>query len=136
MSASGGPLESLSVQALANPAAGADWTYTLTAAGQLAAIISTFVTSAAVANRFPAVQIQDGSGHVLWQVQTPSAQIASLTHLYGLGPQVGMNAAGNTVMLPIPPGLVLPAGAIVKSVTTAIDVADQWSNVVLSFDNR
>lgn len=136
MSASGGPLELVTVVPVANPAAGADWQTILAASGVLAAIVGTFTASAAVANRLPAFQVQDGAGHTLWTIQTPSAQTAGQVHSYVSGPGVGVNAAGNTVTLPIPAGLVLPAGAVIKSATTAIDVADQWSAVVVTLVNR
>lgn len=114
------------------PAAGADWTTTLANGGSVGSIVAQFVTSAVVANRFPAFQILDNGGHVLWSVQTPTAQAAGITHTYGAGPGVGMNATGSTVMLPLPSGLVVPAGGIVKSVTTALDAGDQWSAIVLT----
>jgi hypothetical protein len=134
-----GPVSSvlLGSQAQQSPAAGSDFTYTIPDAGgyyEIVAVRARLVTSAAVANRFVAIQVKDAAGTELWRAALDSAIVASKTVLFTFAPTTGSIDGGltNTLVLnyPLPDGPYLPRWTI-NSVTTAIDTADQWSQVAV-----
>ena len=91
------------------------------------------LTSAVVANRFPHFQITDKSGTVLHDIAPAAAQVAGTTVVYDLCGGGGANPGGEAVVdgvssLPLP-DIWWPAGTKFNSLTTAIDVGDQWSAI-------
>lgn len=120
---------------VANPAAGADWNAVVPAgcAWELLSAEGTLTTSAAVANRVPNLRIRDAAGLELSRIGPQAVQAATLvgvfSYLVGFGTVAGVS--GQQMPLPSPP-FFLPSGWQVGSVTTAIDVADQWSAVTLA----
>jgi len=115
----------------ANPAPGADWTFTIPTANRLLvqSISAQLVTSVAVANRQPHFQEADAAGHVLWDVAASAVQAASITVRYSLAGGVTGAVNDNSAIVPIPQVAQLLQGWTIKSVTTAIQAADQWQNI-------
>ena len=113
-----------------NPAAGADISYTLTYPALLVGVYALFTASATAASRTSQLVITDSAGATLWNGQSGSAVTASGASGYSWSP-LPFVAAGPPQLLPIPPMLILPSGAIIKTVTANIQTGDQWS--VLAF---
>lgn len=116
---------------IANPAAGVDWRQVVPA-GELWEIISLYAvlaTSAAVANRFVELTVGDGTTTFL-TIPDQAGQAASLT--FRRVWYVGHNNGGtnNLNRIVIPP-LTLQNGESIGPATNGIDVADQWSGVVI-----
>lgn len=88
----------------------------------------TFATSAVVANRIPSFLVTDGND-VTWRAAAPAAIAAGITTNFtayqGANPNV---AANGLVTLGWPePGLILRQGDHLQSLTSLIDVGDQYS---------
>lgn len=120
-------------QAVANPAAGVDFTTNPATARQLLAVFATLTTSATVANRLPALRITDNAGHVVASLPASSVQAASLaeTYLWAVGNP--FSSGQNANLVPLPSGLVIPTNWTVSAVTAGIQATDQWSAIVLTF---
>ena len=115
--------------ATAAPAAGADFTITVTASQvwQIFSLYFRLVTSATVANREVYVQITDGT-NVLWKVSYTAYQTASQTRQYNWGPiGASFNTVGGTdfVMASLP--VTLGAGYTIGSVISGMAAGDQLS---------
>jgi hypothetical protein len=98
---------------------------------------ATLVTSAAVANRYPHFEFVNPDGTVLTAAVAHTAQTAGLTVKYNNVSDNGNLSEGSATndgeaSLPLP-GMWFPAGTTIKTVTTAIDVGDQWSGIFYSF---
>lgn len=118
--------------AVTTPAAGAEWSVTLPGhqAWAVRSVIATLVTSAAVATRRPSLVIDDQTTTFM-RLQSGITSGATLTTVWSWveGYDLETGAAGTAVTDPFPSGLVLPAGHRLRSVTAAIDAADQWSAI-------
>ena len=114
---------------IANPGAGADFSFTPNAAGPatLISFTGTFTASATVANRTPTLQVTDAAGHVMGTVVLGAAVTAGqVAVISGVFPATWSNSLGTAAgVLPA----VLPAGFIFKSVTGTIQAGDQWSSL-------
>jgi len=116
----------------ATPAAGAEISETVPvgARWELLVFKATLTTSAAAANRLPALTIDDGTTEY-YRDQFATNEVASTTYrniwAAGLGLNSGLNTLTQRGALPV--GLRLAAGYRIRTVTTAIDAADQWSAV-------
>jgi hypothetical protein len=136
VSASGGAVEGSTVVAPANPAAGADWSFTITAGGTLQSVTARLVTSATAANRTPQLVVTDGAGHTVALSPAAPAQPASATATYQWSATSPSQAAtGATVTLPVP-ALTAAVGWTVATTTAGIQAGDQWSNIVIAFTDR
>ncbi len=115
----------------ANPAPGADWTYTVPSGERQAirSLAATFTPSAAVANRVPNLAIDDGV-NTLWQDAVLTAIPASTPTLI-TATQSQNRASANAIIqnMLLPPGLNIPAGFRVRTSTTGIQAGDQWSGI-------
>lgn len=116
----------------ATPSAGAEISETVPtgARWELLSIIYTFVTSAAVANRFPDITLDDGA-NVFFRCGPTIAIAASTTQLYnafqGAGP---VTRDGNTVVeRSLPIGVKLLGGYRIRTTTLAIQAADAYTAV-------
>ena len=125
-------LASTSVQ---SPAAGADFTITVPDAGnvwEVVAIRARLVTSAAVANRLVHCVVKDAAANEVYRVGIDLAITAGITTIFtwsvALAAIVGGHTTNNDIGYPLPEGPYLPRWTI-GSVTTAIDVGDQWSQI-------
>lgn len=137
MSASGGVEETVTVVPVANPALGADWSYTLTQPGILIAVGAILTTSATVANRLPRLRFTDNAAHILCDAPGQSTEAAStaIRFCWFMG-AVNIGTGGDESM-GLPMNLVMQTGWTIGPNTANIDAAgDQWSGIVLTFDNR
>jgi hypothetical protein len=94
---------------------------------RLVSFQGTLTTSAAVANRFPGILIDDGTTVLLFS-RSLAAQTASngVNHSWAdWGAQ--STTLGSPNALPIPPGLILAAGFRIRTSTAALDVGDNWT---------
>lgn len=119
----------------ANPAAGADFTFTIPPGQKwrVRGVRWTFVTSAAIATRIPHLELQIG-GDILLRIGALS-QAASLSGNFYFAP-IGSTVDDATTITgarvqPIPLDLLLPSGSTILSTTTAIQAADQISAIVI-----
>lgn len=128
---------------VANPAAGADWTYTVGAGGavgsrqRIIAITAKLVTSAAVATRQVVLAVKSGAT-LLWEIAAGATQLASLTQTYNFGPGAPTQTTviATTLSTGLPVDFSLGNGFTISSVTTAIDVADQWSAIAVTVEDN
>lgn len=134
-----GPVQTvlLSSQAQNPPAAGADFAYTIPDVGavyEIVAIRARLVTSAAVANRGVAVTVKDAAGTEVFRGGFDTAVTASLTTFWTFSPYAASSSGGvaltKAVAIELPEGPYLPRW-VIGSATTAIDAADQWSQVAV-----
>lgn len=121
----------------ANPAAGADWTYTVPVSRRqrIQSLSSTLVTSAAAANRDVQLIVDDGV-NVVWQMSAPAAVVAATTQVFSAtGTNLPTGIITTTTTLVLPPGLVLQNGHRIRTATTGIQAGDQWSNIFLMIED-
>jgi len=120
-------------QTVGNPAAGADWSIAVPASAVwvLLTARASFVTSAAVANRIPRLQFFDGATLIM-DVPTTAVITASQTCSLSWGAGgTSHNPTGTLFSIGFPPAVRLNSTFTIRSTTTAIDAADQWSNIRL-----
>lgn len=119
------------VQAVASPVAGADWSQSVPAGHlwTLLAVTATLTTSAAVANRAPALVLGDGANPYL-TIPAPAVQAASLAGTFGWAVGVTPAALGVRQVGSIPE-LTLPAAWTIAVSTLLLDVGDTWTAVRL-----
>lgn len=123
--------------AVTNPAAGADFSFTVPTGERLRlrSLTATLTTAVAVANRQPVLNITDGTS-ILFSIVPTVVQTASLAVRYSWGAMLGVEVVGNGglfVAEPLPDVLLEP-GFKVTSVTGAIAAADQWSAIHFCFE--
>lgn len=121
-------------QAIPTPAAGAEWSFTPQGMGGVLvkSLRFQFTTSAVVGNRLPRV-VADDQTTIWWEAAAPTAVAATTTATYAAfdGGTPG-TAANGLVTLSWPrTGLWLPQGNRLRSITPALDVADQYSNLAV-----
>jgi hypothetical protein len=120
-------------QVITTPGAGADFTFTIPALTRMRIISlsATLATAVAVASRFAELVIDDGV-NVVAEIAAPAAQAASLTDDYTWADSIPeFTAIDAVVMAPLPSQLILPVGFRIRSETTAIQAADQWSAITM-----
>ena len=122
---------------VASPAAGADFTVKVDDAGapwQIVSIRARLVTSAVVANRLVHCVVKDADGNEVYRIGFDGAITASKTTIFSFTPAAGGIAGGittnNDLVYSIPDGPYLPRWTV-GSVTGAIDVGDQWSQIAV-----
>jgi hypothetical protein len=127
---------SILVQTVGNPAAGADWSFTIPAGLQmiLRSLRCRLTTSAAVANRIPLFSANDGAGHGYYEGAVNSVVAASLA--FDL---MAFHGATGTVISTqawagLPFEMRMLPGHVIQSQTGAIQAADQYSAIVLLFE--
>jgi hypothetical protein len=130
-----GPLETpgaLRSIAGSTPAAGAEISETVPtgARWELVAIAAALTSSATVAARHPVIFFDDGATPY-FRIGISSTQAASLGLFYNWAQGIGSAALDSAVqfVVPIPAGLQMLAGHRFRTVTTAIQAADQWSGI-------
>lgn len=119
---------------VAQPAAGVEWTVTVPVGElwKLRSLFYTFVTSAAVANRIPRIDILDASANLVFEAGNAISYTASSTWRIAAavnGSIQGLAANTAIVQLFTLPDVWLPAGYSIKSNTALMDVADRYSAV-------
>lgn len=114
-----------------NPAAGAEWVYTVpaTVKQRIRSVFFTLTTAVAVATRIVTLVVDDGA-NIFGQFPATISQLASLTNTY-----TGSAAPNNSLvlvtqgMIALPPDLILPQLSRIRTVTTALQGADQYSTI-------
>lgn len=112
-----------------NPAAGAEVSETVPASARWNLLLfrDQLVTSAVVANRIPQLTIDDGTNTLLIIPPAAGTQAASTSFSYHWGNLgYGSNATNNGVQIGIP-SLVLGAGYRIRTLTSALDVGDDYA---------
>ncbi|SRR5713101_438536 len=123
--------------AVANPAAGADWTTFLinSTRWRVWGAQATLVTSAAVANRIPNLRLDDGTGTGRLLVPTTLTIPASTTRTVNWVPgypSVGTDVAASLlsgIAAPVP--FLLAQAGDIRVQTTNLQVGDQWSAITV-----
>jgi hypothetical protein len=117
----------------ANPAAGAQWVYTMPYAATVLSLTFIYTASATVGTRFVAVYIEDPAGNQLVQVPVSSGTVASTAvepFLSSSSPYTGINAQFSSYA-PFP-AQVIPAGyKIAISVQGGVLAGDQISGIFM-----
>ena len=122
---------------IAAPGAGADWTYAFTACVRVAlhSISGVLTTAVAVANRIPLFKIVAPAGSLTWQIAPSVSQPASQVSAYNLAGGLNLSQdASKNFTLPIPEPTAYPPVLTISAVTTAIQAADQWSNIYVVYE--
>lgn len=122
--------------AIANPSAGAQWSYTVPAGEilKLASIRYTLTTDANVANRTPGFEILDSTGTVVYSQSSTITQPASLAKVYeysNAGESFVPGSGLGTFLTTIPDEIVLAEGWVIRSTSVAGQVGDQYSAITL-----
>lgn len=138
MSASGGRTDvgrgyTPTVQAVAQPAAGQNFSIIPVGTAQLVAVTATLVTSATAGNRLPQLQVADASLHTLVNLPSSSVQAPSLTETYTWALGMPFASGNNLNLIPLPSGLVVPPTWSVIMSMPAIAAGDQWSSIVATW---
>jgi hypothetical protein len=122
----------ISTVTITAPGAGADWSYSFAASIRVAlySISCVFTTAVAVANRIPLFKIVAPAGSLDWQIASSVSQPASQVSAYNLAGCLNLSQdALKNFTLPIPETTAYVSGLTISAVTTAIQAADQWSNI-------
>jgi hypothetical protein len=136
------PVKSIDARALANvvavgnPAAGNDYSIIVPAGVNwlVRSIRMQFVTGAGVANRFVTLRVDDGLGNIFADISGGTVQAASLTFLYTFANGLPVSANNNVFTNGLPTEMRLPGGFRIRTVTTAIQAADQFSGCALELE--
>jgi hypothetical protein len=117
---------------VANPAAGAGFTYTVGGNywERIAAVSFTIVTDGNAANRQVLLAFKDGSGANIASTASGGTQAATLTRLYSFVPNQGTAPAliGTTFLAPLPVLFLQPGFTMVMSITS-VQAGDQVSAI-------
>lgn len=123
---------------VANPVAGADWTFTVptNATWRLISISEILVTSAAVANRSPKIRLNFFSGGRFFRTGNSVRVVASTNIL--IAAAAGGAFVGDitdSMQLSLPVGTRVRSGDVIASETLNLDAADQYSQIVIRFED-
>jgi hypothetical protein len=135
LSASEGPGWIHSIQ-VANPSAGADWTFTLPPQQRLRldSFNAVFTASATVANRLVQVIVDDGVNTV-WTDDLNAAITASqVVNVSVTQTNIPTGAVTTILHAVVPPGVILPGNWRLRTSTGAIQAGDQWSAIWLNVE--
>lgn len=120
------------VVAVANPVAGADWTYTTTRRATIKCVHAQLNTSAVAGNRVPRLEF-------LWRGQTEcfrsivSNNITASTGITCMWlPAPYATTIGSVMFGPFVP-IELPEQSVIRVVTIALDTADQWQSLAITY---
>jgi hypothetical protein len=118
----------------AEPAAGASYTYTVTAPCQLLSAGFQLVTSATAGNRVPLVIITDAGGNTLAYAKQATAVAASSTILiYAFQGASLVSSATGSATFALPQNFILQPGYQVVVTVNGILAGDQISQIALAF---
>lgn len=123
---------------VANPAAGADFSYTVETGARLELINVSFtlVTDGTAGNRVAQVKLTNAGGNIMHFVTSGTNHAASLTKAYYFG-ATGPATVNNPITVMVMSELnrvVMDAGDIVASLIDTIKATDQLSAIVLTFN--
>jgi hypothetical protein len=123
-----------------NPAAGADWTFTVPNAvrWRINSIAAVLTTSATVASRLPQLTVQDVGALTTYKAAANSLITASLVTLVAAAPaSIGSSVAvppAQAVLIPTPSDFIVEAGWIIQTNTVALQAGDQWSSININVE--
>ena len=121
-----------------NPAAGADWSYSVATGTRtwIHSITAMLTASATVANRQPQFTLQDPTGNTIWSLAAIAAQTASQACQYNLGEALTLAQDVNKNFTISMPSEIYLAGTFkVFVTTTGIQAADQWSGINIQYES-
>lgn len=131
-----GSVQSLQV---ANPGAGVDWAMSVpgTTRRKVLSFSATLTASAAVASRLISVVVDDGvPSHVVWQTDVNVAVTASqVATLNGTQTNVPPGVITTMLFVVIPPGLSMAPLWRLRTSTSNLQAADQWSAIWLAIED-
>jgi len=130
MQSAEGPGWPLSIS-VGNPAAGADWTYTLPTTQRLDVygVHALLTTSATAGTRTVTLKVTDGA-NTLFLIDATNTQAISLAYDYTMYPSsFAGGSAGTHQYIPLPEPLVLMQGWTIGTTTANISATDQWSAI-------
>lgn len=122
---------------VAQPLAGVDWSTIISTndEAQLLTLRATLTTAVAVASRSAHFQIVNPSGQIVHEIVVPPVTASSAVTFSGVAGTGFYNTAETVYdgVLSIPlPNLWWPGNYTIRSKTTLLQAADQWSGVYLS----
>lgn len=121
-----------------NPAPGAECSDTVPAGSRwrVNSWLTQLTTSVAVANRQVTLIIDDGA-NILFRIDASAVQLASLIRQYeAYATGVAPDLSGSAFRLPAPFPLDLAAGSRIRTLTAAIDVADDYTAPLILVEER
>jgi len=129
---------SLTSQGVANPAAGAEWSFTTfnPARTHLLSVRGLLTTSAVAGNRSARIRFSDALGNVIGDFGPARTQAAGRAYTYN-GAVNAQGADDTTTAFEsyfAIPRLQLGGAYTVGSITAGIDAGDQWSNIRLTYE--
>ena len=131
------PGHTVRAETVANPAAGANWSYTLQWPARLRHIGAVFATDATVVTRYPYVVINPGTSNGNAFDAMPAGNGLAANSSYNFSWQAGsgfvpyLSQGANGWVAAIPDYGVLPAGTVIESGVSGLQAADQWSAINL-----
>lgn len=120
---------------VSNPAAGADWTYTVPAGVQQTLIsVRAVLTTGGAALTAPVIlRITSPTGQIIADVAAISAQGAGATVTYSWVAGAQSTSSANFQQMSLPTGLRLLPGSTIQTITAGIAAPDQWSAITVSY---
>jgi len=99
---------------------------------RLRSIQATLTTSVNAANRLPELTLTIGANELL-RISASQIQLASTVFITGwMEGERALAIAGQTARVsPLPRGYLLNDEAVIAVVTSALDAADEWSDIVI-----
>jgi hypothetical protein len=125
----------LNLETVSNPAAGVDWAQQLDPSSRqrIMAVTATLLTSAAVANRAPILQVRFAAITVgLFPAGVVQAASLSVQYTWFPGAVLMAAAFSGVVNAPFPHNLILNSGFFINTATPNIQAADQWSAIAIT----
>lgn len=120
---------------VANPAAGADWTYTVPAGVQQTLIsVRAVLTTGASALTAPVIlRITSPTGQIIADVSALATQGAgvAVTYVWMAGAQ--STSSTNFQQMSLPTGLRLLPGSTIQTISGGIVATDQWSAITITY---
>lgn len=112
----------------ADPAADTEIALTLGQNGpyKLESLVAPLVTDSGVANRTIDITIEDASGNIIWKSGNTTAIVASTSATIVAADLPTEDSIGDTRFIPIPDDLVLPNGAVIRTITALRETGDDW----------
>lgn len=120
---------------VANPAAGADWSYTVPAgiSETLISVRAVLTTGGAALTAPVILRISSPTGQIILDAAALSAQGAGATVTYVWSAGAQSTSSANFQQMSLPTGLRLMPGSTIQTISAGIVAADQWSAITISY---
>lgn len=117
---------------VANPAAGAEWSITVTATKiwEVLSISCQLITDATVATRRIVISFNDGTNEI-FKVGSQGTQTASLTNFHSFAENINSSATHGAAVSTTMPKIVLPAGYKIETKSLSLQAGDQYALITL-----